>query len=440
MKPSSDAPDAFLESGFAADFEGEGWLERVRRAEAPVEFGRIGEYELEEEVSRGGQGVVFRARQPGTNRRIALKRLLAGHFSTVGMRRRFEREIEAAASLNHPNIVTIYGAETVDDTPVFAMEWIDGVPATDWARGRAHDEVLELFLRIADAVRHAHSRGVLHRDIKPSNVLVDEVGQPHLLDFGLAKRGAFDAAGEPEVSKSAEVFGTPAYAAPEQLTANETSVDARSDVYSLGVLLFEMLTGSSPYGEWNGIADLLRRVGSVRPPRLASVDPRLGDPLDTIVRTAMASEREERYASVEAFAGDVRRYLGGESIVASAPSSWVLLQRLVASNPVVSGLAAALVLFAVGFGAHASWQARRLAEKQERLERALAEAEERGNRLASVMAYVPDCMTYAETAITAAVAKPGTLLDRSVGLSSPNPYYVPKERSSDPLPEESTEP
>ncbi len=188
--------------GFLFDEPGDGWLESVRDAETPVSLGSIGDYELIAEVSRGGQGVVFLARQPGTHRTIALKRLRAGTLSTAAMQQRFQREVEAAAALNHPNIVTVYGMEVVDGLPVFAMEWVDGVPVTEWAAHGEDDErrdpseMLELFLRICDAVQHAHSRGVLHRDLKPSNILVDECGQPHVLDFGLAMRLEPDATGE----------------------------------------------------------------------------------------------------------------------------------------------------------------------------------------------------------------------------------------------------
>lgn len=405
------------------------WMDRLRLAEEPSVLGRIGDYDLEHEVSRGGQGIVFRARQPGTKRRIALKRMLAGSFATEGMRRRFHREVEAAALLNHPNIVTVYGMETVDDTPIFAMEWVDGVPATEWSDGRAPDEVLGLFLRICDAIQHAHSRGVLHRDIKPTNILVDDAGQPHVLDFGLAKRVPLgdDALGS--LSKSAEVFGTPAYASPEQLSDSETRLDARTDVYSLGVLLFEMLTGKSPYGEWESIAQLLRIVGEVRPPRISATDPRVGAEFDTIVRAAMAPSPGERYASVELLATDVRRYVAGDPIAAIPMSSAALLRRIVAKNPLVSSLAALLVVLSVGFGAYATVQHRRLNAKSKEVEAALEEALQREQRVSNLLAFIPNCLYFDPTRLSPMIAKPGTVLDQSLALSSPNPYFLKAEEN-----------
>ncbi len=421
-----DASRAGAEWAIAFDLPDDRWMECLRDAERPMVLGRIGEYELEEEVQRGGQGVVFRARQPGTKRRIALKRLLAGAFATGSMRRRFEREVEAAALLNHPNIVTVYGMEIVDGTPLLAMEWIDGVPATVWSQGKSPEDVLELFLRIADAIQHAHLRGVVHRDVKPSNVLVDASGQPHVLDFGLAKRCALDGDDATlEASKSAEAFGTPAYASPEQLNASATELDQRTDVYSLGVLLFEMLTDASPYGECGSVSELVRRVGTVRAPRLATFDPRLGAELDTIVRTALEPERDERYATVDAFASDVRRHLAGAPIAATPTSSWTLARRLVARNPLVSGLAAAVFVLALAFAGYAQRQAERFEAQKLVAEEARDAAVERQRRAATLLAYVPDCVHSLNAGVHPLLAKPGAWLDGSVAHSSPNPYFAP---------------
>ena len=194
-------------------FDSEAWLERLQQAEVAAALGRMGAYELLEEIGRGGQGVVFRARQPGTGREIALKRLLAGAFASPAARRRFEREIEAVTALAHPGIVTVHGVEQVEGAPVLAMEWVAGVPVTEWAARRARPEVLQLFLQLCEALQHAHQRGVLHRDLKPSNVLVDASGRPRVLDFGLAKRSTDQGS---TISRSGEFLGTPAYAPPEQ--------------------------------------------------------------------------------------------------------------------------------------------------------------------------------------------------------------------------------
>ena len=286
-------------------------------------WGHIGSYELQEEVERGGQGIVFRAREVGTDRVIALKRLHGGSFAAAGSRLRFLREVETAASLDHPGIVTVYGMDVVDGAPLLSMEWIDGVPATDWARGRDPQAILELFARVCDAVQHAHARGVLHRDLKPSNILVDANDQPHVLDFGLAKSFApEDVADGRGLTRSGELFGTPAYASPEQLSADDARLDERTDVYSLGVLLYEMLAGRSPYGEWSNLPELLRKVDRAAIPAPSSVDPRLDGAVDAILATALARRPAERYRTVSALVEDVRRASCGVPPGVRRPSSW----------------------------------------------------------------------------------------------------------------------
>ena len=372
-----EAPEPGLEDlGFELDGPGDRWLDQLRDAGAPRSLGRLGPYELLGSIRRGGQGVVFRARQPRTRRVIALKRLLAGAFATEAMGRRFEREVEAAATLKHPGIVTVYGMDVVDGLPLIAMEWIDGVPITEWCRadgGRPVQEVLEVFLRTCDAVQHAHSRGVLHRDLKPSNILVDAVGQPHVLDFGLAKRFASAAADgeappdspDPGVSQSADFLGTPAYASPEQLQAGAERLDQRTDVYSLGVLLFELLTGSSPYPERDNVFELARAVTQGPPRRPSALEPSVGAELDTIVGQAMAVDRGERYPSVAALAGDVRRHLAGEAIEALPPSSWTLFLKLVHRNRLAAAFSLTVLLLLAVFAVYASWQAGRLQDERD---------------------------------------------------------------------------
>ncbi len=345
---------------FAFDAD-DGWLEQARDAERePVALGSIGEYELLEERGRGGQGVVWKARQPRTGRIIAVKRMLAGSFATVRMRKRFEREVLAAASLNHPGIVTVFGFDLVDGQPVLAMEWVEGVPCTQAVSADDPDSAIEIGLRISDAVSHAHERGIVHRDLKPSNVLVDEAGEPHLLDFGLAKRTCAIGATEDALTGSAEVLGTPAYAAPEQLRAGALGTDERTDVYSLGVVLYEMLTGARPYPGPTTIVEQLQAVESRPPVRPSKCSSRLDARHDAVLLRAMHADPAGRYSSVRALAEDLRRLLAGLPVGAIAPTRWDPLHRFVVRNKALSGLAAALVLVSFAFAGISTWQARDL--------------------------------------------------------------------------------
>lgn len=361
------------------------WFEVLRSAETRQPLGRLGAYELLEEVGRGGQGVVFRARQPGTGREIALKRLLAGAFASPQTLRRFEREVEAAVALNHPGIVTVYGVDLVEGAPLLTMEWVEGEAVTRWAAERPRAEVLAVFLLVCDAVHHAHQRGVLHRDLKPSNVVVDVTGRPRVLDFGLAKLASDTRA---SITSSADFLGTPAYAAPEQWRGEE--LDVRADVYSLGALLFEMLTGRRLI-EGEGLNALVRASATVTPTRPSSLVRSIPRELDTIVLQSLASEREHRYQSVDAFSADIRRFLAGDPVLAHPPSAWYLVRKLVARDRLASGLVAALaVALIVGTSAYAvltAHQADRLTEERDRAlqageaeKRARLEAETQGRR------------------------------------------------------------
>ncbi|MFN0137072.1 MAG: tetratricopeptide repeat protein [Phycisphaerae bacterium] len=375
-----DSPHDAL--GFQLDDES--WLSKVRTAQRVSDGPRwIGPYLLRELIGQGGQGLVYRATQPGTGREVALKRLSAGVFATPEMRARFEREVEAAAALDHPCVVTVYGTETIDGQPVLVMQWIDGLPVDRWTHiggPRSRDDRLALFARICEAIQHAHQRGVIHRDLKPANILVDGLDLPHVLDFGLSRMLSSDQRNA-SLTATGIGMGTPAYAAPEQLLDARAAGDVRADIYSLGVILYQLLTERTPYEETSTLRELLDAHERDRPPSPARFAP-IGQELSAIVLKAIAREPSKRYASVEAFSNDLARYRAGSPVLAVRPSRWYYTRKFVRRNfgaVALSGLmlsmlvAAAVISTAMYFQADA---ARALSQENEtRAERALATAE-----------------------------------------------------------------
>lgn len=409
--PPDSNPDTDLSRlGFDFGESNDSWFEELRASGETPELGKIGSYELLEEVQRGGQGVVFLARQPGTKRLVAIKRLIAGSLAGEQERKRFAREMEAAAALNHPNIVTVYAVEEVDGVPVLAMEWVDGVPFTSWRPDGGHlRDRLEVFLRTCDAVAHAHAKGILHRDLKPSNILVDDDGNPHVLDFGLAKRFETDQT-QFDVTIGDVFLGTPAYASPEQLRG-EKKLDVRSDIFSLGLLLYETLVGESPYGKERSCLKILKKIESGSPILPRNI-PGLDSDLCKVVHKCTAIHADDRYPSVDALAVDLRRYLAGEPVHALPPSNWALMKYLLQRNPMATGLSASLLVIVALSAVVGMLQANRLADQRDLaielnldLKDALQQARDseanavaaskraqyKADQFAALMRYNPDC-------------------------------------------------
>jgi tetratricopeptide (TPR) repeat protein/tRNA A-37 threonylcarbamoyl transferase component Bud32 len=347
--------------------EHDDWIERIRsagfppqeagdqspRGEAGTTLPVISGYEILEEIRRGGQGIVFRALQKSTKREVALKLLREGRYASETARRRFEREVELAATLRHPHIVTIFDSgETPDGNAYFAMDYIRGERLD---RHTAKSELalgdrLRLLGRICQAVNYAHQRGVIHRDLKPSNVLVDEAGDPHILDFGLARPVAEQDA--TVMTTAGQVAGTLPYMSPEQARGLPDAVDVRSDVYALGVMLYEQLTGTYPYPVEGDTIQVLKHIAET-PPTPPSQPGRYSHPgpvdneLETVVLKALAKEPEERYQTAGELARDIDHYLAGEPIEAKRDSGLYLLKKTIYRHRIGVGVAAGFVLVVV---------------------------------------------------------------------------------------------
>ncbi|MCA9219919.1 MAG: serine/threonine protein kinase [Planctomycetales bacterium] len=286
---------------------------------------QFGDYELLEEIGRGGMGVVYKARQLTLNRIVAVKMILRGQLATPSDRERFRAEAEAAAKLSHPNIVPVYQVGEIDGRPYFSMKYIEGQTLSErLAAGPSGPrEIAELMVPVCRAIHFAHRQGVLHRDLKPSNIIVDADGQPHVMDFGLAKRSA-DAA---SLTRTGAVIGTPAYMAPEQAAGTRAQVGPTSDVYSLGTILYHMLTGQPPF-QADSPVNLVMKVIEQDPPVPRFLNPRADRDLEMICVRSMQKPADLRYVSAAALADDLDAYLRDEPISARSGRLLQVLSRM----------------------------------------------------------------------------------------------------------------
>jgi WD40 repeat protein len=334
---------------------------------------RCGDYELIAEIARGGMGVVYKARHSGLDRIVALKMILAGHCATAADVERFRVEAQAAATLDHPHIVPIYEVGEHQGQPFFTMKLVDG---TSLARQVAHftkDQraAARLVATVARAVHHAHQRGILHRDLKPANILIDSQGEPHVTDFGLAKR----IEGGSGLTQTGAVVGTPSYMPPEQARA-EKGLTTAIDVYSLGAILYELLTAQPPFRAATPL-DTLLQVLEKEPERPRQLQPRIDRDLETICLKCLDKEPQKRYGSAEALAEDLDRYLAREPIQARPIGVWERGLRWARRRPALAALVAVsgvatLALVALAVGAAFTVQLR---QEQQRTRDALETAE-----------------------------------------------------------------
>ncbi len=372
---------------------GERFLEQVsNRQSGPWTKGThvryFGDYELERVLGEGGMGIVYKARQISLNRAVALKMIKAARFASADDLRRFQNEAEAVARLDHPNVVPIFEVGQFEDQQYFSMKFIAGESLDKKLKDYAGDprKAAKLLTVTADAIHHAHQRGILHRDLKPANVLVDAEGQPHVTDFGLARQ----VEGGSEITHSGMILGTPAYMAPEQASGSRASVTTSTDVYGLGAILYALLTGRAPFSGTT-VLDTLEQVRERPPESPRKVNPRVPRDLEVICLKSLEKDWRRRYVSAFALAEDLNRWLRGEPIEARPVTRLERALKWARRKPTLAaaytlGLVAALL---GGLGGTAAWQwrnaerARNEAVKARAAEQIARSAAENGARNSS---------------------------------------------------------
>jgi eukaryotic-like serine/threonine-protein kinase len=300
----------------------------------------FGDYELERVLGEGGMGLVYKARQLSLNRPVALKMIKAARFASADDLRRFQNEAEAVARLDHPNIVPIFEVGQLDDQHYFGMKLIAGESLDKRLKAFADDprRAARLMATTAGAIHHAHQRGILHRDLKPANILLDAEGQPHVTDFGLAKR----VEGDSELTQTGAILGTPAYMAPEQTSAKKGAITTATDVYGLGAILYALLTGRGPFGGTTVLETLDQvRTHPPEPPR--TLNPRVPRDLEVICLKCLDKDPRRRYAGADALADDLHHWLAGEPIAARPVGAAARVGMWCRRNPALAGAAGLLM-------------------------------------------------------------------------------------------------
>jgi TolB-like protein/Tfp pilus assembly protein PilF len=314
---------------------------------AATMLGELGDYELLEEIGRGGQGVVFRARQKSLNRTVALKVISLGQWASKAHLKRFRREAEAAAGLDHPSIVPIYEVGEGDGSCYFSMKFVEGGKLDEVTRRQPMPirRAAELIAKVARTVHYAHEHGILHRDIKPGNILLDANGEPHLTDFGLARL----VESESSVTHTLDVLGTPSYMAPEQAVANNAAIGSVTDVYGLGAVLYQLLTGQPPFAG-GATYETIKLLLDTEPRQPRLLNPKIDRDLSTICLKCLEKDPKRRYSSALDLAEDLERWLKHEAIVARHTGVLTRGRKWVRRNPTSASLVACVVALAAAAG------------------------------------------------------------------------------------------
>jgi len=354
----------------------------------------VGGHRVVRQIGAGGMGVVYLAEQDKPKRTVVVK-IIRPLLATPMMLRRFERESETLGRLHHPGIAQVYEAgmaETpVGALPYIAMEYVDGEPLTAYVERRSLGvrERIELVAKVCEAVQHAHQRGVIHRDLKPGNILVEEGGTPKILDFGIARATAQDEHATTLLTDAGLLLGTLPYMSPEQVAGDPDAIDTRTDVYSLGVILYESLTGRLPYNlDSRSMLDAARIIREQSPARLSTANRTLRGEVEVIVGRALEKDRARRYQSAMALGDDLRRYLRGEPIEARRDSALYVLRKQLVRHHVAATAAGVVLVALIAFGVASAAQARtnRALARSERVARVAADqarihADEESERL-----------------------------------------------------------